>query len=201
MNTKVRCDGHAVDACVEQHPSPGPYWIRRTHRQVDGDRGGRGYGREARRRRGGAQCGLNGTRARRRPNKNTKMRLFPPHAAGPPTCARGPRQPQPTPAAHLGGPWERRARVGHGPTALQRHERRKTDGNGVLASFSVNSGFGRQVGRAIDPLVGGRPHVIGARGLARPRGWGSIGGAWACVRGAFGPLSLVAQCSRSGPRA
>ena len=44
MNTKVRCDGHAVDACVEQHPSPGPYWIRRTHRQVDGDRGGRGMG-------------------------------------------------------------------------------------------------------------------------------------------------------------
>ena len=82
-------------------------------------------------------------------------------------------------------------RVGHGPTAPQRHERRKTAENCVLASFAVTSGFGRQVGRAIDPLIGGQPHVIGGRGLGRPRGWGSTGGAWACVRGAFGPLSLV----------
>jgi len=139
------------------------------------------------------RCGLNGKQARRHPLKHEKSAFFPPRAAGPPTRARGPLQPQPAAAVHSGGPWERRARVGHGPTAPQRHERHKTDGNGVLASFSVNSGFGRQVGRAIHPLVGGQPHVIGARGLGRPRGWGSIGGAWACVRGVFAPLSLRAR--------
>ena len=45
----------------------------------------------------------------------------------------------------------------------------------------------------IDPLASGQPWVIGARGLGRTRGWGSISGAWACVRGASPPRSeLVA---------
>ena len=57
-----------------------------------------------------------------------KKRLFSPHAAGPPTRERAPLQPQPKATAHSGGPWKRRARVGHGPTPPQRHERRAQNG-------------------------------------------------------------------------
>jgi len=109
------------------------------------------------------------------------------HSRAPPTPTHG-RRP-------LGGSMGAARTRGSWPNAPPpRHERRKTDENAGLASFSVNSVFGRQVGRAIHPLVGGQPYVIGARGLGRARGCGSIGGAWVCVRGAFAPLSLLEGC-------
>ena len=36
-------------------------------------------------------------------------------------------------------------------------------------------------------MASDKPWVIGARGIGRTCGWGSIGGAWACVRGASPP--------------
>ena len=97
----------------------------------------------------GPRCGLNGTRARRRSNKNTKMRLFPPHAAGPPTCRLRAREGPANPNQHPRPTWGVHGSGAHVWVMVQRPSKgmngaKRTEMAVGLVSFSVNSFFGRR---------------------------------------------------------